>query len=198
MDIHGAKDYITSRLRLESLPDLFYHSVEHTLDVYEAAGRLADLEGISGDAKTIILTAALFHDTGMLTGYADHEKSSAAMALEILPRFEYSAEETKQVSDLILVTRLPQQAVSPEEQVLCDADLDYLGRDDFFIHSFQLQLEWNRNRIRETNLRQWLEIQVDFLSGHCYFTNAARRMRDAGKAKNLAEIKKILNTFEQS
>jgi len=89
---------------------------------------------------------------------------------------------------LIMVTRLPQKASTIAEQILCDADLDYLGREDFFIHSFELQYEWNVLGIRKTNLSEWLGIQIKFLSDHTYFTKSANDLRNQKKSTNLHEI----------
>jgi predicted metal-dependent HD superfamily phosphohydrolase len=196
MDLPGARDYIIGRLTYESNPNLFYHSVAHTLDVYHSAGRLAVIENIDPKLKIIIETAALYHDAGMLSQYDDHEASSVILACNVLPRFDYPASVIDQIAALIMVTKLPQQAVSLPEQIICDADLDYLGREDFFIHSFQLQLEWNLNGVRKTDLREWLGIQINFLSSHRYFTSAASKLRNEGKEKNLTEIRQILNIFE--
>lgn len=60
----------------------------------------------------------------------------------ILKLFNYSSGQITAICDLILLTRMPQMASSALGNILCDADLVYLGRDDFFINSFHLKLEW--------------------------------------------------------
>jgi predicted metal-dependent HD superfamily phosphohydrolase len=192
MDFTGAKEHIISLLRKELRPDLHYHCVEHTLDVYEATCRLIELERPADVPHDILKTAALWHDAGMLTRYREHEEASVTMVQQILPGYGYSQAEIDSVATLIMITRLPQQAITLSEQILCDADLDYLGREDFFIHSFQLQLEWKVNNIKRTNLSEWLDIQVKFLSEHDYFTKSARKLRCKLKAENLEEIKKMV------
>ncbi len=191
MDFNGAKEHIISLLRKQLRPELSYHCVEHTLDVYESTCRLIGLEVPTGADPRILQTAALWHDAGMLVRYREHEEASAALVREILPGFGYTPVEIESVSALIMITKLPQRAITPEEQILCDADLDYLGRDDFFIHSFQLQLEWKVNNILRTNLREWLDIQVKFLSEHEYFTASAKKLRGEKKESNLEEIRKM-------
>ncbi|MCK9424270.1 MAG: HD domain-containing protein [Bacteroidales bacterium] len=194
MDFKGAKDYILTRLQNELTPSLCYHSIEHTKDVLEASHHFATLEKLNEHSQALLATAALYHDSGIIVQYRDHEAVSVSLAREILPQFGYLHEEIEEVADLIMMTRLPQQAISLPEQILCDADLDYLGRDDFFIHSFQLQLEWKNAGILETNLEEWLELQVKFLSEHRYFTHSANSLRKEKKLYNLDQIRRILKS----
>lgn len=192
MNFESAKKYILSRLALELEPTLFYHNIDHTLNVYDSAIRIAQMEGVGGPELDLLLTASLFHDAGMMTRYQNHEESSSALAREALPSFGYSNNEIKIITGLIEVTRLPQNARTKQEGILCDADLDYLGRNDFFIHSFQLQLEWELHGVKKTSLKEWIEIQVQFLSAHTYFTTSAFSLRNEQKLKNLNELKNLL------
>jgi len=188
MDLRGAKAFIIEKMRRELDPGYTYHCIGHTLDVYSASLRLIEMEGISGNEAELIEVAALYHDSGMLVKYKDHEDASAELATRFLPGFGFTEKEIQAIINLIMVTRLPQKASSIAEQVLCDADLDYLGRDDFFLHSFELQYEWNRFEIRKTTLTEWLDIQIKFLGEHTYFTKSAASLRNKKKSKNLTEI----------
>jgi exopolyphosphatase/pppGpp-phosphohydrolase len=192
MDFNAASGYIIQRLRRELNPSLTYHCVEHTLDVLEATRRLSDAENIDPGERKILETAALFHDAGMIIQYKDHESASVQIAREVLPGFGYSVNEVNEIEGLIMVTKLPQRPYNHHEQIICDADLDYLGRDDFYLHSFSLQLEWKVNNLRNTTLAEWLEIQVNFLSDHQYFTKSAIHLRNEKKLGHLEEIRKVV------
>jgi hypothetical protein len=76
--------------------------------------------------------------------------------------------------------------------ILCDADLDYLGRDDFFMIAHRLQYEWNKLGVYPTTLRKWYELQLQFLDNHVYFTDAAKQTRNEYKAENVAQVKELL------
>ena len=193
MNFEGAKKYILHKLKYELDPRLTYHSVAHTKDVLESAGRLATLEKLS-ELETIILqTAAVFHDTGMLKTYKGHESASAEIAMNILPKFGYPPEAIDEIVRMIVTTQLPQSACGILDMILCDADLDYLGRDDFFMISHQLKHEWDVTGIYPTTLAQWYKIQVEFLSRHRYFTPSALLMREEKKQENLQQIIRLLN-----
>lgn len=188
MNFEAARSYLVQHLQKELNPLLRYHCVEHTLDVVEAASRLADLEKVEPPDKILLVTASLFHDAGMSVQYVDHESASVQLAWQILPGFGYMPPEIEEIAALIMVTKLPQQPKSHLEMIMCDADLDYLGRDDFFINSFKLRYEWQLCNIRNTTLAEWFGIQVKFLSEHQYFTPSARTLRDNKKEMNLKEI----------
>lgn len=193
MDFAGARNYIIGRMRKELNPSLTYHTTEHTLDMHQAAIRLMEMEQIEDDNERVRMeTAALYHDAGMMISYNDHETQSVLIAGEMLPRFGYSLKDIDEIAGLILVTKLPQMPASLAEQILCDADLDSLGRNDFFIESFRLQLEWKLNGIRQTTLEEWLTFEVGFFKGHEYFTRSERGLRQAQKMRNLHEMTNIL------
>ena len=193
MDFAGARDYIIGRMMKELNPSLTYHTTDHTLDMHRAAIRLMDMEHFDDEHERLLIeTAAIYHDAGMMVSYNDHETQSVLIAGEMLPTFGYTLEDIDEVAGLILVTKLPQMPATLPEQILCDADLDSLGRDDFFIESFKLQLEWNLNGIYKTNLAEWLRFEVKFFTGHNYFTESGRALRQEQKRKNLLEITTLL------
>jgi predicted metal-dependent HD superfamily phosphohydrolase len=191
MDFIGAKEFVLNKLKKELKPDLFYHCLNHTLDVCNSALELAKLENITGKDLVILETAALFHDTGFLIGYKDHEECSVEFSNTYLPDFGYEKKEINIISKMIQSTKLPQNPTTILEKILCDADLDYLGRDDFFMIANKLLCEWNLNGI-PTTLKKWYYIQVDFLANNNYFTKSAKTLRREKKKKNLSQILDLL------
>jgi hypothetical protein len=108
-----------------------------------------------------------------------------------LPSFGYTEAEIDLVCSLINATRLPQIANTKLEKILCDADLDYLGRDDFSMIAHKLRYEWEELGYLHSTLKEWYLLQVEFLEGHQYFTDSAKILRHNGKIKNLLEIKDL-------
>ncbi|MFC2102362.1 HD domain-containing protein [Bacteroidota bacterium] len=191
MDFESAKEYILHRLDSELDSRLVYHSYIHTVDVFKATTMLSAWEGLQEEEQRLVETAALYHDAGMLTAYENHEESSALLAADVLKTFNYTANQIETICGLIRCTRLPQLASTQLEKIICDADLDYLGRDDFFINSFRLRLEWQLHGIRTFSLSDWFLLQEEFLEQHSYFLNSAIELRNAGKHKNLKTIKEL-------
>ena len=191
MDFEGAKQFILDKLRKELKPTLYYHDISHTLDVYDSVKRIASLEKVNSTDLLLLKTAALFHDSGMLRTYTGHEEASCEIANKYLPGFGYSPEAIKLINKMIIATKLPQNASGHLEQIICDGDLDYLGRDDFFMISHRLKLEWNLQNFNPTTLREWYKLQINFLGNHKFFTKSAIQTREERKQKNLNEIKEI-------
>jgi uncharacterized protein len=193
-DLEGAKQYALGRLQAELPRDLYYHGLHHTRDdVYPAVCRLAVLAGLHGEPFMLLETAALYHDMGYLERYARNEEIGAAITRDILPQFGYSSEQIATITGIIMATQLPQSPQNFLAEILCDADLDSLGRKDFFVSSQSLRLELIAYGA-SYNLRQWYELQQQFLSQHTYFTATARALRNTGKQRNLTEIEALLKS----
>ncbi|MDB5133040.1 MAG: hypothetical protein JWR02_2789 [Mucilaginibacter sp.] len=188
MESDRACKYILNKLETE-LPDyLHYHNVEHTRDVYMVAIELAEREKIANDEKELLFTAACFHDTGFLERTIGHEEVSCRLAHEILPDFDYRPNEIDRVCSIITATKMPQQPKNHTEEILSDADLDYLGRDDFQFISDKLFSELSLLGV-VSSYREWNQIQAAFMENHRYFTKTARALREVKKDENLKQIK---------
>jgi uncharacterized protein len=187
-DFERAKRYALERLEKDLPDNLYYHSLAHTAeDVVPAAERLAAIEGIEGEELLLLLTAAWYHDIGFIEQYADHEHISVRIASEVLPEFGYSREQLQAIRGMIMATKLPQSPQNLPEQILSDADLDNLGRDDFEERSRLLRAELETLGTSVSN-EDWYERQLEFLQGHQYFTDAARGLRDEKKHQNLEAL----------
>lgn len=190
-DFENLKDYVINRLENELPDDLYYHSVEHTLDVLDSALRIGVSEGID-EWQTILLQAAgVMHDMGFVLGYQEHEKNGCKLAAEILPRFGYTELDVDKVCGLIMATKVPQSPSSHLQQILCDADLDYLGRDDFYSIGNKLYEELASRGII-ANVDAWNCLQIKFLSNHRYFTETNLRDREAHKLSHLNQLKDLM------
>jgi predicted metal-dependent HD superfamily phosphohydrolase len=181
-----------------ALPEgLFYHGMHHTLDVCNAAEEIALAEGIDGEDLHILKSAALFHDAGFTKQYTANEPIGCEMARATLPEFGYSDKQIKMVENLIMATQVPQKATTLLEKIICDADLDYLGREDFPEIADTLRQELLAfGKIQST--QQWDEIQVMFLTKHKYFTETNIKRRNPTKLKHLEEVKKRVAGYGNS
>lgn len=188
MQFKRAGTYILKKLSRELPAHLSYHSVEHINDVFKAAQRIGTMEGIGRHEMKLLLTAAWYHDAGFLKGAKDHEEESCRIASEVLPPFGYTPVEIDRICGLIMATKIPQAPTNLLEQILADADLDYLGRDDFFTIGNQLFAELSVFGIIQTE-EEWNRLQVRFLEGHHYFTQTAIKTRQSQKEKHLERVK---------
>lgn len=190
-----AERHIMKILEDELSPNLHYHSINHTKDVTAAVERLALMEGITDEDLFLLKSAATYHDAGFVEQYDANEEIGMRMAREILPKYGYSKDQIDVIDGLIKATEIPQSPNTLLQQIMCDADLDYLGRDDFHDIASLLRREL-REHGKINSDRLWDEIQVKFLGAHTYFTKSAINTRQAKKMKHLEEIKEKLKTYK--
>ncbi len=192
-DFQSAVLYVMARFTEDLSPALIYHNSFHTFeDVLPAATRLAHEAGLDDECVLLIRTAAIFHDSGFLEQVQDHESRSIALAEAKLPAFGYSTAQIACITDIIAATRLPQRPNGLAQEIICDADLDVLGRDDFVEVNERLLDETRMLNACPPTTAEWYEGQLRFLEGHHYFTPQARALRDPGKQRNIRLVKQLL------
>jgi uncharacterized membrane-anchored protein YitT (DUF2179 family) len=189
MQFEKARSFIIDKLEKELPKYLTYHNVHHTKEVLHNARHIATAESISHHDLTILLTAALFYDTGFLEAYKDHEEFSCSFAKKFLPQFEYSHEQIEHVCQLIRATKAPYPPVDRLEQILCDANsIAYLGTDNYFTVAKKLYKEL-RNAALIRNSDEWVNYQTTFIETHSYLTKTALKEHHFKKEQSLLMIK---------
>lgn len=197
-DFGAAKTYVLTRLTRELPETLFYHSIWHTRDeVLPQVDWLIEREQLTGRAHLWVRTAALYHDVGFVRSSVDHERISARIATQSLPHFGYTPSDIQAITRIIMATQLPQSAHTLPEMILADADLDVLGRRDFFTRNQLLRAELAASDTVFSD-ETWLSTQLDLLRNHRYFTDSARTLRQAGKLRNIEKLARALARCRQT
>ena len=193
MQFDRAKRYILAKLKKELRPQFTYHCFDHTIDVCNAAKTIGTSEEISRHDMKLLLTATLFHDSGFTEGGSnDHEEKSCLIANQCLPGFNYADDEIEIINGMIMATKLPQSPHNHLEEIICDADLDYLGRDDFFAISDRLYEEFlSEGKVQ--NYDDWNKKQIAFFENHRYFTPTSQTFRNEKKHSNLNIVRSKLH-----
>lgn len=178
-----------------------YHNADHTLHptkgVVAVANNLAKLEKVSERDRELIIAAAYFHDTGYIREYEKNEPIAARMAGRILKLIGYKPDEIKRIQKMILATDPDVEPKTHVEKILCDADLDNLGREDFFKLDEKLREGRGMRGIDVSDDVTWYRNTLQFLEKHQYYTQSQNRLREKGKQKNTRELAKKLETFER-
>ena len=192
------KGYFTLRKRAVEILEtqlsdkLFYHGIDHTMDVLNVVNKYIERSGLSEREAKLLRLGTLYHDIGFTVSSEEHEKHSAAIARKHMEELEYPEEDIKVVEGLIAATRIPQEPKNELEKIICDADLDYLGRNDFWPISDSLFEELKASgKIKDKH--QWNKIQIAFLEKHSYHTQFAREKRQPKKEKRIQELKALVN-----
>ncbi len=172
-------------------PHLSYHSVDHTKYVIEKTEYIAIKEGVSKKNRFLLKIAALFHDTGFISTYDGHEKKSCSIARRELKKLDFSKKDIDTICGMIMATKIPQQPKTPLENILADADLEYLATN-MFLETGNLLYKELKHFNKKLTLKKWNKIQVAFISEHQFKTKYCRQYKERWKQKNLAYIKSLL------
>jgi uncharacterized protein len=179
------------------LPEwLTYHNSNHTRYVLEQAKNISIHENVNGRDLLLVKRAALYHDTGFLIKREDHESLSCLRAAEDLKDSEFSSSEIEKICGMISATRIPQRPQTLLEQIVADADLEYLGTQKFSSYSQKLYQEL-RHFDPDLSQRKWDQIQVDFLSKHSYHTTWCKENREPVKQQNLKMVRERILTYKE-
>jgi class 3 adenylate cyclase len=185
------QEIILDKLEMDLPGYLFYHNVKHTVDVVTEVELIGWAEGCTDEEILLLKTAALFHDAGHIVAYDNHEYYGTQIAREMLPEYNYSSEQIDRICSIIMSTKLPPKPTNVLENIICDSDLDYLGRSDFIPVSNTLYEELKAQN-KMGSLNDWNKMQVKFISGHQYFTKTARSLREVNKQQQIDRIQSLI------
>lgn len=177
-------------------PDFLYHDIQHTKDVVNIVDHIADNSGISKEDKELLLIAAWFHDTGYPDDIPYHEERSVKIAEEYLNKINYPSEKTDIIKNLILSTKMPQNPKTKLEEIICDADIAYIGKDDFISRIDLLREEWERTINKKYNDSDWLKKNINFIESNSFHTDYAKSKFGDTRKKNLHLLKQMIEKTE--
>jgi adenylate cyclase len=180
-------DYLEHKLP----KNLYYHNVKHTIDVTTEVELIGWAEGVSDEDILLLKLAALFHDAGHTISYKDHEYYGTVMAREKLASYDFTEEQIDTVCRLIMATQMPPQPKDILECIMCDSDLDYLGRTDFIPVSNALYKELKEHDMVES-WEAWNKLQVKFIGKHQYFTKTALQLREVNKQQQIERLEQVI------
>lgn len=167
---------------------LSYHSVEHTQLVIERSIYIGEKEGLSKEQLRLLQTAALYHDFGFTEVYADHEEKGCEIVKKELPAHGYSKKDIEAICGMIMATKIPQTPKNNMEDIIADADLEYLGTNMFQEIGDTLYEELKHFN-PALSRKEWDQIQIKFMSNHSYHTSYCKRYREWRKEENLQSLK---------
>lgn len=185
------QEIILDKLEKELPGYLYYHNVKHTVDIVTEVELIGWGEGCTDEEILLLKTAGLLHDAGHTVAYDNHEYHGTVLAREMLPQYNYSPGQIEKICSIIMATKMPPKPTNLLENIICDSDLDYLGRSDFIPVSNTLYEELKaQNKIGSLN--DWNKLQVKFISGHQYFTQTARSLREVNKQQQIERIQSLI------
>lgn len=171
---------VLKRLREELPSHLTYHGIEHTSDVLNVCNQYIRRYKLNEEDRKMLKIGAIVHDMGFLKSPANHEETGANMAEGLMREMDMSEKQIAVMRGLVMATKIPQSPKTELEKIICDADLDYLGRDDYPEISQRLFDELKYMGILKT-AEDWKNLQINFLKTHSFHTPFAIKNREPKK-----------------
>jgi len=170
--------------------DYTYHGFEHTAEVVRNARAIASAIKLDDHNFQLLLASAWLHDVGFTSVYKGHEAEGCRIGGELLS-VEIGPDDLAVIKAAIMATELPQSPTNLVGQILCDADLFYLGTDTFFKWSTRLRDEYSSVLGCDYTDLEWIDININFLRSHTYFTEFAKEYCNPGCAHNLEQLESL-------
>ncbi|MEM0939308.1 MAG: HD domain-containing protein [Bacteroidota bacterium] len=196
--IKKVKAHVITLLSEQLSTDITYHSINHTQDVVRASNEIAEKQKFSEEEIEILNIAAWFHDVGYIKGSQNHEDRSAVIAGEYLEKRNYPEEKIKQVKGCILATKMPQKPKNALQKTICDADLMHLASEDYFKKADLLHNEIEKTKLCKIPENEWLKMNQEFLTGHCFFTEYAQKTYYSAVQENLRKVRERLKPWQKT
>ena len=153
------------------------------------------MEGIENEEITLLKTAALFHDAGFIVQYDDNEDFAIEMVKSMLPNFGYSQKQIEIIATIINSTKPNVKPTNILEEIMSDADYDYLGRSDYTVIANKLREEMTLYGYNFSEI-EWVNYQLNFLENkHKFYTSTAQNIREIGKRNTINKLKLSLENL---
>lgn len=176
------------------LEDLYYHHYDHALSVMERSIYLATMEWCSPEDIEMLAIAALFHDTGFIIQYDNNEAFWAKIAQNYLRTILYPKEKIKIIEKLILATIPSKKPTNLLEEIIKDADMDNLGREDFFDINEKIRKELEVIKNIKIKDPEWHHASLDIIQWHTFYTDTQIRERNERLIQNMLKLKQQIPT----
>lgn len=165
-----------------------YHNLQHTINVVNAVKEICALEGITKEATELLEIAAWFHDTGYDQGAEGHEQRSADYATAFLKANDYPIAAITTIQHCILTTKYPQAPNTLFEKILCDADLNHLGKNIYWDRCGKIREELTLVKALVMSEQDWLDFELEFIQNHQFQTKTGQTLYEKNKQKHIKQL----------
>ena len=169
-------------------PNRLYHNLQHTQEVVGWLLQIAGHYKLDSKSLFIMQAAAWFNDIGYLDDPNNPEKRASRIAEKFLSEIQIDADIIKSIKSGILSTRLPQQPKTFMEQVMCDANMFYLGLQDFELRSKLMRKEHILITGKKISKEEWKQRNIEILQNHRFKTDYAKQSLTSQQKKNFEQL----------
>lgn len=187
--LRDTAQYIEHFMKDNSTDKIYFHNYRHTTKVVRVCDMISMESDLNKQDRFIIHLAGWFCNIGYKEDPFHHEANSVKHAKSFFEAKGLDKEDIEEIQACILSTRAPQHPHSIRARILCDAVLFHLSDITYFDELDLLRREWGESRNEQYSDTEWLQLNVDFLQNHFYFSPFARKNFDKEKRANLLKLK---------
>lgn len=195
--IQDVEEEVMEKLKKELPVNLYFHNAARVREIYNLVDLFGRAEELTDEENLIVRTAALLHDIGYIGSYDSHEENSIKFARELLVQFKYSQDQIDKVVELIEATMRLRKPKNKMEEILIDADMNYLSRADFVsLNDLYFMELLERGKVESKEI--WNKEQIVLLSNHKYYTKVANVLRDVSPELQIENLIEYSQKTEQT
>src|ERR1700682_2939237 len=178
------------RLSLTKTDDrLFYHNLAHTVRFLNAISKMNGHYQLDDRNYFIVCASAWLYGLEMIaSGYESHESKTTDLVQELLISLGIDSEEITEIKNCILATKMPQQPVTLNEKIVCDAYAFYLGSEKFAVYNKLMRKEIEAFTNNKFKGSAWRARTISLLKNHHYHTEFCQTLLNKPKEENLQAI----------
>ena len=150
----------------------YYRGASHTINALNVVEEYIDYMRVGTYEAQILRLGVLMRDLGELT-LVENGEDGIELVKKIMADAGYSFVQTKVVADLVKSTRQPHRPTNLLERIICDVDMEFLGREDHEEASEMFFQELLKNSMVSSR-EEWDQWQQEMLDNHKYHTPYGR------------------------
>ncbi|MES1217993.1 MAG: Pycsar system effector family protein [Bacteroidota bacterium] len=188
--------YVEEYMKANLPETIAFHTYSRTAKVARICDTLSIQSDLKESEKMLLHLAALFIDIGYCIDPKNSASASAGLARNYLSQKGLDDGAIKVITESLEAIGYPQQPVSLVAQYLCDADMYYLGSNNYSLNTELLRKELNLVDKVNFQDKEWIRKQLQILEDHTYFTSEARKLFKKRKKNNILLLQNQLNRVQ--
>ena len=186
--LKSAETYVRAFFDKQISNKYAYHDLQHTINVVNAVKEICALEAIDKASIELLELAAWFHDLGYDKGAEGHEQRSAEYAAKFLTERGFPEESITKITGCILATKYPTSPRNLLEQILCDADLSHLGKENYWDRCGKVRQELALVKDLIMNEQEWIDFELEFMQNHTFHSPVGQDLYSKNKQKHIKQL----------
>ncbi len=187
-----AKNYVASLYKKVDNKNFQLHTFARAEQIVSFARKIGENTGLTDQELEKLEISAWFSEVGFLFDYKRNEDKSAEILQDYLNEGDWDQQSIRQMTAAIHATRLPQNPTTIFEECLCDAVSYELGSENFMENMNFFKEELNRFWGDRLGKLDFIEVLLNIINTHHFFTAAAKELFNEQLEKNKNIVKKSI------